>query len=271
MQKISTSLKLAFIMILDGKKLSEKILQELKKEISKKQLKLKLAVVLVGQDELSKIYIKRKKEAAKTIGVDFELFNFPSDISQKDLEEKIKNIKDAQGLVVQLPLPKQINTDKILSLISQEKDVEGFVSDINSPIVCAIEEFLKEYKIVLENKEILVIGKGKLVGKPVAKWFKNKGLAFKIIDKTEKDISLFTRRADIIITGTGSPELIKEDMVKQGVVIIDAGTCKKEGRTVGDVDFKNVCQKAQCITPCIGGIGPLTIACLFRNLIELNK
>jgi len=258
-------------MILDGKKLAGKILRELKEEIKAKQLKLKLAVILVGQDELSKIYVERKKEIAKTIGVDFELFNFPDDISQKDLEEKIKNIKDAQGLVVQLPLPKQINVDKILSLIPQKKDVEGFVSKIDSPVVCAIEEFFKEYKIALENKEVLIIGKGRLVGKPAAKWLENKGLAFKIIDKSEKDISSLTKKADIIITGTGSPELIKENMVKTGVVIIDAGTCKKEGKTVGDVDFKNVCKKAQCITPCVGGIGPLTIACLFKNLVKLNK
>lgn len=253
-------------MILDGKKLADKILDNLKKEIKEKQLKLKLAVVLVGESELSQTYINRKREAAKRAGVDFELFSFPEDISQEELENKIKNIKDATGIVIQLPLPENIDTDKILNIIPEEKDVEGFVSGIKSPIVLAIEELLKEYGIPLQGK-IVVIGKGRLVGKPVAEWLENKGLDFKVIDKSEKNISSITKKADVIISGTGTPNLIKQDMVKKGVVVIDVGTCKLEGKVIGDVDFEKVCLKAKCITPCIGGVGPLTIACLLRNLL----
>lgn len=256
-------------MILDGKKLADKILKEVKKEIKEKQLKLKLAVVFVGGNELSKTYIAKKREAAELVGVDFELLRFEEKVSQKELQDGIKNIKDAAGIVVQLPLPKNIDTDKILKAIPKEKDVEGFVSDITPPLVLAIEGLLREYEVSLIGKKILVIGKGRLVGGPVAEWLNKKGLSFEIVDKTEKDIKSFTQKADVIITGTGSPELIKEDMVKKGVVIIDAGTCKIEGRAVGDVDFKNVCSKAKCITPCVGGVGPLTVAFLFKNLLKL--
>lgn len=261
-------------MILNGRKLAEKILDNIAEEIKEKQLKLKLAVVLVGENEASKIYIDKKKEACQKVGVDFELFSFSENIEQEELQEEIKKIgekQDFSGLVVQLPLPKHINTESILRLIPKEKDVEGFVSDIDSPLVLAIKELLKEYNVSLQGKEIVVIGKGRLVGKPVAKWLKNNGLSFKIIDKSEKDIVSFTKKSDVIITGTGSPELIKKDMVKEGVVIIDAGTCKVKGKAVGDVDFKNICSKAKCITPCIGGIGPVTVACLLKNLLRCAR
>jgi methylenetetrahydrofolate dehydrogenase (NADP+) / methenyltetrahydrofolate cyclohydrolase len=258
-------------MILDGRKLADKILNDLKKEIKEKQLKLKLAVVLVGSSELSETYIGRKREAAEMIGVNFELLRFKKDVSQDKLKEGISGIKDADGIVVQLPLPKSINTDEILNVIPKNKDVEGFVSDIDSPIVLAVEELLKEYNIFLENKKIVIIGKGRLVGGPISEWLSRKRLKFEIIDKSEKDLPSITQKADVIITGTGSPNLIKQDMVKKGVVIIDAGTCRLEGKTVGDVDFENVCDKAECITPCIGGVGPLTIACLFKNLLKLKK
>jgi methylenetetrahydrofolate dehydrogenase (NADP+)/methenyltetrahydrofolate cyclohydrolase len=258
-------------MILDGKKLADKILNNLKKEIKEKQLKLKLAVVLVGGDELSETYVSKKREAAETTGIGFELLRFSESISQEELESSIKDIKDATGIVVQLPLPKNIDTGRILKAIPGSKDVEGFVSNIDSPLVLAIDGILKEYNVSLKNKNIVVIGKGRLVGKPVADWLTKKGLSFKIIDKSEKDISSITKQADLIITGTGSPNLIKQDMIKRGVAIIDAGTCRMEGKTVGDVDFENVCDKAKCITPCIGGVGPLTIAFLFKNLLKLKN
>ncbi|KPJ55385.1 hypothetical protein AMJ47_00770 [Parcubacteria bacterium DG_72] len=261
-------------MILDGKKLAEKILKEVKEEIEQKQLKLKLAVVLVGEDEISKIYVEKKKKVCQKVGIGFELFEFAQDIEQEQLEKEIERIaerKDVLAVVVQLPLPENIDTDKILNMIPQEKDVEGFVSNIDSPVVLAVEGLLKEYNISLEAKNIVVIGKGRLVGKPVAEWLLNRGLDFKVIDKSEKDISSITKKADIIITGTGVPNLIKEDMVKQGVVIIDIGTCKLDDKVVGDVDFENVCSRAKCITPCIGGVGPLNIAFLLSNILTKTK
>lgn len=260
-------------MIIDGKKIAEKILGDIKKEITEKQLRIKLAVVLVGDDLSSKTYVKKKLEACERVGIDFELFNFNPDISQPDLEKNIKEVarkKDVSGIVIQLPLPGSINTEKILSFVPKEKDIEGFVSKINSPIICAIEEIFKNYNISLKNKEIIIIGKGRLVGKPVSKWLKEQNLKFKMLDSSTKNIEFFTKKADIIISGVGSPKLIKKDMIKDGVVIIDVGSCREGGKTVGDADLEKICDKAGCITPCIGGIGPITVACLLRNLLKLK-
>ena len=260
-------------MILDGVKLAEKILKEAEEKIKKEQLKIKLAVVLVGNNELSKTYIEKKKQACQRLGIGFELFNFPKDIRQDEIEKEIKKIsqiQDVTGIVVQLPLPKQIDTDRVLSLIPAEKDVEGFVSGRKSPVVLAVERLLQEYGISLDKKNILIIGKGRLVGAPIAKWLRSQGLDFNIVGKNVSDLSFFTKKADIIITGTGVPNLIKQDMVKQGIIIIDAGTCKIAGKTIGDVDFDKVCLKAKCITPCVGGIGPVTVACLCYLLTEMR-
>jgi len=259
-------------MTIDGNKIAEKILNNLKEKIQEKKLKLGLAVVWVGSNEISRVYVEKKKETAQKIGIGFELFNFPKEIFQSDLAEKVEEIsqkEDIAGVVIQLPLPSQIDTDEILKCVSKEKDVEGFVSENLSPIVLAVEEILKEYSVFLKDKKIVLVGRGKLVGQPVAKWLKKQNIDFEVVDKDSQNINKL-QEADIIISGAGVPNLIKKNMVKEGVVIIDAGTCKVDGKTVGDVDFKNVCDKAQCITPCIGGIGPVTVACLFKNLVKIN-
>lgn len=236
------------MIILDGKKLSEKILKNLKREIKKKRLKLKLAVVLVGRDSVSTIFVRQKQKACEKVGIDFELFEFPSRISVAKLKKEIRKIVEDpnnSGIVIQLPLPKNLHTEEILNLIPKEKDAE-----IVSPVVCAIERILKNYKISLKNKEIALIGKGKLVGQPVASWLKKRNLKFSDIDKI--------KNADIVISGVGKPNLIKGGMVKKGVVVIDVG---------GDVDFKSVSKKANYITPVPGGVGPMTVACLLQNLV----
>ena len=229
-------------MIINGRKISEKILSQLKEKIKKEQLKLKLAVVLVGEDKQSKIYIKKKKEAAQRIRVEFELFELPVDILQEDLENKIKSIKDANGIVVQLPLPDHIDADRVLSLIPKEKDVEA-----NSPVVCAIEHILKEYNISLRGKKIALLGKGRLIGIPVTEWLKREELEF----------SENIKEADIIISGIGKRNFITPNIVKEGVIIIDFG---------GDAS-PEVEKKAKFFTPRIGGAGPITVACLFENLV----
>ena len=235
-------------MILNGRKLADKILNNLKREIKEKQLKLKLAVVLVGENSDSKIFIRQKKKACEKVGIDFELFKFSSKISNSELKKEIKKIvqkSDINGIVVQLPLLKNLHTEEILNLIPKEKDAE-----IVSPVVCAIERILKEYKISLRNKNIVLVGKGRLVGQPVAIWLKKRNLKFSDIDEI--------KNADIIISGAGKPNLIKGGMVKKGVIVIDVGK---------DVDFKSVSKKASYITPVPGGVGPITVACLLENLI----
>ncbi len=234
--------------ILDGKKLSNKILNSLKKEIKNKQLRLKLAIVLVGRDLVSEIFIRQKQKACEKVGIDFELFKFASTINAAKLKKEI--IKIAQdpnnsGIVIQLPLPKKFNTEEILNLIPAEKNAE-----ISSPVVCAVERLLKEYKISIKHKKIVLIGKGRLVGRPLSIWLNKQKIKFSNIDKIKK--------ADIVISGVGKPNLIKGEMVKKGVIVIDVGA---------DVDFKTVSKKASYITPVPGGVGPMTVACLLKNLI----
>ena len=233
--------------ILDGKKIAQKILNDLKKEIERKKLKLKLAVVLVGEDLDSKIFVKQKRKACELVGIDFELFQLSEQIQQIELAEKIKKIvkSDISGLVIQLPLPKHINTDKILNLVPKEKDAE-----LISPVVCAISRLLEEYKISLKNKNIVLIGKGRLVGQPVADWLKKQGLNFSGL----KDI----KQADVVISGVGRTNFIKGDMIKKGAVVIDVGR---------DIDFETVSKEAGYLTPTPGGVGPMTVACLLKNLV----
>ena len=236
------------MIILDGKKLSEKILKKLKAEIKRKRLKLKLSIVLVGDDSDSKIFIRQKKKACERVGIDFELFKFSSKISNSELKKEIKKIiqdPNIKNIVVQLPLPKGLNAEEVLNLIPKEKDAE-----IISPVVCAVDRILKEYKISLKNKKIVLIGKGRLVGRPLSVWLRKQNMKFSNIDKI--------KNADIVISGVGKPNLIKGEMVKKGVVVIDIGA---------DVDFKSVSKKASYITPVPGGVGPVTVACLLQNLI----
>ena len=234
--------------ILDGKKLSEKILKKLEAEIKRKRLELKLSIVLVGEDSDSKIFIRQKRKACEKVGIDFELFKLSSKISNSEMKKEIKKIAqnpNIKNIVVQLPLPEGLNTGEILNLIPKEKDAE-----IVSPVVCAVDHILKEYKISLKNKKIVLIGKGRLVGHPLSVWLRKQKMEFSNIDEIED--------ADIIISGVGKPNLIKGKMVKEGVIVIDVGV---------DVDFKSVSKKASYITPTPGGVGPVTVACLLKNLI----
>lgn len=234
-------------MIIDGKKISEKILNRLEEEIKGKQLKLKLAVVLVGDDPASKIYVKKKEEACKRIGIAFALFELSADIEKEELKKEIDSIVndgEISGVVIQLPLPKKFNAQDILNLIPKEKNAEAI-----SPVVCALEHILQEYNISLEDKEVVLVGKGLLVGVPVSKWLNKQSISFSGIENI--------KNADIIISGVGQPGLIKKDMIKQGATIIDVG---------GDVD-PEVSEKAGYITPLVGGVGPITVACLLKNLI----
>lgn len=271
------------MIILDGKKLSEKILENLRNEIEQKQLKLKLAIILVGKNKVSEIFVRGKYEACKKVGIDFKLCSFSENIEEEKLKEKITELatdSEISGIVVQLPLPKNFNTQEILNLIPLKKDVdvlsgvafEKFERNqlpILPPVVGAIKYFLEEYKISLANKKIVLVGKGKLVGKPLAIWLKNQGLDFSVVDRSVPDIKAITKEADIIISGAGVPGIIKEDMIKEGVILIDAGTSLEQGIIKGDID-KLAYKKASFVAPVPGGVGPVTVACLLENLIKIN-
>lgn len=271
--------------IIDGKKLSEKILDNLKKEIKKRRLKLTLAVVLVGDDLVSKVFVRQKGKACKTTDIDFKLFKFPAKISVSELKKEIERIikdKKNSGVIIQLPLSRKFDSQKFLNFIPLEKDIDvlseksldkfraGKLS-ILPPVVGAVFHLLKEYKISLKGKNIVLVGAGKLVGFPLSIWFSRKRAKVSIVDEFTKNIPSFTKKADIIISGAGKPNLIKGNMVKRGVIIIDAGTVFRKGKLIGDVDFKEVCKKASYIAPVPGGLGPLTVASLLENLVKLSQ
>lgn len=271
--------------LLDGKKLSEKILANLKKEVRKSNLKLRLAVVQVGENSVSQIFINQKKKACKLVGVDFKLYRFDEKINPQGLKREIKKIvrnPANSGIIIQLPLPEKFLPEEFLNLIPEKKDTDvlseknlgefyqGILS-ILPPTVNGILCLLKKYKIEPKGKNVVVIGAGRLVGFPLAIQLLKEKATLSVLNEFTKDAPSFIKKANILISGVGKPNLIRGDMVKKGVVIIDAGCSMKKGKLVGDVDFKEVSKKASYITPVPGGVGPLTVACLLENLVKLNK
>lgn len=266
--------------ILDGEKLSQKILGDLKDRVKEK--KMKLAVVLVGNNSASKSYIEKKKEACERIGIDFELLSFNSDIDEGELKRKIVEIsqnESVSGIVIQLPLPKSFDTSGILNLVPARKDPDILTDEnydkferggIFPPTAGAVKKLLEEYGIGIKGKKIALIGKGRLVGKPISAWLKNENADFDVLDSKTEGISSFTLNADIVISGAGSPGIIKEDMVKEWVVLVDCGTSSEEGIVKGDID-KGAYSKASFVAPVPGGVGPMTVACLLENLIKLSN
>lgn len=262
-------------MIIDGKKIADEIKGELSKKLKATSLKLRLDVILVGDNVVSEKYVERKKRAGEEIGVDVVAHELLADITQVDLEEEIKKLNNDErvnGIIVQLPLPPGIEEQKILNLISPDKDVDalGKEARVLSPIVGAVREILGRNNIHLENKKIVVVGNGKLVGQPVSIWLTQEGYEVEVIDIDTKNSDAILREADIIISGVGKLGLITPDKIKNGVVLIDAGTSESNGRLAGDAD-PACASKCSLFTPVPGGVGPITVVMLFRNLLELNS
>jgi methylenetetrahydrofolate dehydrogenase (NADP+)/methenyltetrahydrofolate cyclohydrolase len=271
--------------IIDGKKLSEKILKNIAGKIKKERLKLKLAVVLVGNNPVSKVFVREKEKACQKTGIGFCLFQFSSAIKPAELEEEIKRVvarTDIKGVIIQLPLPKNFDCQKFLNLIPLEKDVDvlseralgKFYSGnllICPPAVVGVRKLFKKYKIKLKGKNIVIVGAGRLIGKPLTLYLLGQEATVTIVNKFTKSISFFTKKADIVISGAGKPNIIKGGMIKKGAVVVDAGDSHRKGRLAGDIDFKSVAKKASYIAPVPGGIGPMTVACLLENLVILNS
>ena len=272
-------------MIIDGRKIAEEIKSDLKIEVANLNKKLRLAVVYVGDNSASAKFIERKKKFGDEIGIDVRVYKFPKDISTNQLRKKIAeivHIKQNTGVIIQLPLPPQINTQYILNSVPTEKDpdmlsarsIGNFATgkaDILPPVVCAIKAIFEKYKIDYKNKFIVLLGAGNLVGKPAAIWLLNEKATFNVVRSKTQNPEEFLKKADIIISGIGKPKFITGDMVKDGVIIIDAGTSESEGKLSGDADFDSVSVKASHITPVPGGVGPITVAMLFQNLVNLAK
>lgn len=273
------------MIILDGRKLADEILDKIRKKINKEKLKLTLGVIWVGNDKVSEGFISQKKIACEKVGINFKLFKFPLKIKEDELKREIKKIvknPNITGIIIQLPLPKRLNAEEYLNLIPEHKDVDVLseeslgkfyqgVLPILPPTVGGILGILIRYRINLKGKNVVIIGAGRLVGLPLAIQFLREKATTSIINKSTKDVFSFTKKADILISGVGKLNLIKGNMVKKGVIIIDAGSAFKNGKIYGDVDFNSVIKKVKYITPVPGGVGPMTVSCLIENLVDLNK
>lgn len=272
-------------MIIDGKKLSEEIIGELKKERELIPKKIRLAVVLVGDNSASLSFIKQKEKVAKELNIDFRLYQYENNIKTKELRKKVSEICRVtynRGVVVQLPLPDSINNQVVLNAllplkdpdILSEKNLGSFYTNrlkVLPPVVEAIKFLLEKYQINSEGKNVLIIGRGQLVGKPAGLWFIHQRATVTVANSQTKNLENLIKTADIIISSAGRPNLIIAGMVKDGVVIFDAAVVSEAGKLKGDCDFDSLKEKVALITPVPGGLGPLTVAFLFKNLLELVK
>ncbi len=275
--------------ILDGKALSNKIKLNLKKKVSKlnsKGITPGLAVILIGDDPASFTYVNMKEKACTTTGIYSIVHKMPIDISQEKILETIKmmnNNPNIDGILVQLPLPAQINETAILDAIDPKKDVDGFhpynmgrlVAGLDSFVPCTplgVMKLLEEYKIDPKGMNVCIVGASNIVGKPMLNLLLNKFATVDICHIHTKDLKSHTLRADMVIVGVGKVNLITSDMVKDRAIVIDIGINRLEnGKLVGDVDFGNVADRCSFITPVPGGVGPMTIAMLLANTIKSAK
>jgi methylenetetrahydrofolate dehydrogenase (NADP+)/methenyltetrahydrofolate cyclohydrolase len=277
------------VVILDGKKLSNKIKLWIRDEVDglKKTRGIVpgLAVILVGDDGASHTYVKMKSNSCKETGIYSIIHTMPSDISEQEILDTISmmnNNPNIDGILVQLPLPRHIDTTKVLEAISPQKDVDGFhpfnvgrlVTKLDGFVPCTplgVMKLLEEYNINVQGMNAVVVGASNIVGKPMANLLLNANATVDICHIYTKNLKSHTLNADILIVGVGKPNLITADMVKDNVIVVDIGINKVGDKIVGDVDFEDVSQKASFITPVPGGVGPMTIAMLLMNTLNATK
>lgn len=272
--------------ILDGKMLRDKIFESLKAKLDKMQQKPTLAVILVGENPASQIYVRNKKKTAEKLGINSLSIEYPSDISEKELLNKIKELNSDEkvtAILVQLPLPAHINKNRIIDAILPQKDVDGLTPYNLGKLFSGEEPYvypctpkgilllLDEYNIKLEGKNIVVVGRSNLVGKPVAQMLLKRNATVTMCHSHTKNLSAITKTADIIVSAVGK-KVIGEKMLKSDCVVIDVGIFRDEnGKISGDVDFENISKTAAYISPVPGGVGPMTIASLMLNTVELAR
>ena len=275
---------------IDGKAFSQVILEKIREEHN--QLKEKygkqagLAVVIVGNNPASQVYVRNKMKACENVGFYSENIELDENISEKELLQEIDKLNKndrINGILVQLPLPSHINELKIIDSISPEKDVDGFhvanigkmvIGDETGFISCTpygIMQLLEEYKIEIAGKDAVIIGRSNIVGKPMALMLIQKGATVQVCNSRTKDLRKKLNKADIIIVAAGVPKLLKKEDVKEGAVVIDVGINRVDGKICGDVDYEEVAEKTSYITPVPGGVGPMTIASLIKNTFKSYK
>ena len=276
-------------MIIDGKKEAQLLRDEIKKEIellkSKNNKVPGLAVILIGDFVPSQIYVKNKEKNAKEVGINSDIIRYAKDVSEQEVLKKIKELNNNEavsGILVQLPLPPQINKEKIINAINPLKDVDGFhpinVGNLSSgynatvpctPLGCLL--LIKKIEPNLSGKHAIIIGRSNLNGKPMAQLLLKENCTVTIVHSKTKDLKTECLKADILVAAVGVPNLVKSDWVKKDSIVIDVGINKVGDKIVGDVEFETVKEKVKAITPVPGGVGPMTIACLLKNTLECFK
>ena len=275
--------------IIDGKNLAKKIRQELKEEcdeLKKNGINPKLAVIMVGDDPASKVYVRNKSKACEDVGIDYEEFILKKETTQEELIELIKklnNDNNINGILLQSPIPKHLNINEAFKSITYMKDVDGFTPSSVGKLCIGEDTFIsctpygvmkmfEEYNIDLTGKDVVILGRSNIVGKPLIQCCLQKNATVTVCHSKTKNLAEHTKRADVVISAIGQSKFVKADMVKDGAVVIDVGINRGEdGKLTGDVDFENVEKKASYITPVPGGVGPMTIAMLMNNVIKAAK
>ena len=276
-------------MIIDGKKEAAVLREEIKREIEAIKLKTNkipgLTVILVGDFEPSQIYVKNKEKNSKEVGINSEVIKYPADVSEKEILKKIELLNkdnNVSGILVQLPLPTQIDKEKIINAIDPKKDVDGFhptnVGNLSSgykatipctPLGCLL--LVKKIETNLTGKHAVILGRSNLNGKPMAQLLLKENCTVTIVHSKTKDLKTECLKADILIAAVGVANLVKSDWVKKDSIVIDVGINKVGDKIVGDVEFESVKDVARAVTPVPGGVGPMTIACLLKNTLECFK
>ena len=275
--------------IIDGKALAKKIREQLKiecDELKKQGIKPKLSVIMVGDNPASKIYVRNKSRACNEVGIEYQEYLLKEETTQEELLQLIEKLnKDRQtnGILLQSPLPPHLDINEALKKITYLKDVDGFTPSSVGKLCIGQDTFIsctpygvikmfEEYQIELEGKEVVILGRSNIVGRPLIQCCLQKNATVTVCHSKTKNLKEHTKRADIIIAAIGKAKFVTADMVKDGVVIIDVGINRnEEGKLVGDVDFEEVEKKASYITPVPGGVGPMTIAMLMNNVIKAAK
>lgn len=268
--------------LIDGREIREEILEDLRKRIENSDVKPSLVIILVGDNKASAVYVRQKKMAGEKIGAVVEVKKLSINTTQVELKELISGLNNTQsvhGIILQLPIPKHLDPEELSQIISPEKDVDGFVlgSKFKPATALGVVELLKRSDVKIYGQKVVVVGRGKIAGKPTAELLKSEGAQVEVIHSETKNPASITKKADILVSAVGKPKLITADMVKVGAVVVDIGTTPvypREDDTdtkaiiTGDVDFENVSKIASKITPVPGGVGPMTVAALMQNLVK---
>jgi methylenetetrahydrofolate dehydrogenase (NADP+)/methenyltetrahydrofolate cyclohydrolase len=272
--------------ILDGKKLAKKVKNQVKDSVSQLVEKYKvtphLVVILIGDDPASETYVKSKEKTSKSLGLKSTVIKKDASISEKELIDLIVSLNeddDVHGILLQLPIPKHIDEEKVINLIDPLKDVDGFSNHhvarlnkgLDALVPCTplgIMEIFKEYNIDLEGKYAVVMGRSQIVGKPMASLLLKENATVTITHSRTKNMKDITRQADILVVAVGKAKMVDETYIKEGAVLIDVGISRIDGKLYGDIDFESVQDKASYITPVPGGVGPMTIAMLMKNTLK---